>query len=51
LHSCDKAGLIFEHSIDSLFHQLLGGGPFMVGDLRKLRFLLRGEMNFHTLLG
>jgi hypothetical protein len=50
-HSSDKAGLIFEHSIHSFLHQLLGGRAVMVGDLRKLGFLLRSEMDFHTLLG
>jgi hypothetical protein len=28
---------------------LLGAGACIGGDLRKLRFLLRGEMHFHRL--
>ena len=48
LHSSDEAGLIFEHTTDSFLHQLLGGGAIMVRDLRKLRFLLGSEVNFHA---
>jgi len=33
----------------NLLHQLLGGRPSIGGHTRKLRFLLRSEMDFHRL--
>jgi hypothetical protein len=47
LHSCDEAGLIFEHPGNSILHQLLG--ILAVGDSQLLepRFDLGRKMDFH----
>jgi hypothetical protein len=38
LHSGDEAGLIFEHSGNSVLHQLLGILAVGIGHLLELRF-------------
>jgi hypothetical protein len=42
-----KAGDLLQQTQGGVFHQTLGVGPCLGGDLRKLRFLLRREMYFH----
>ena len=44
-----KVGFSLKQAQHNILHQLLGGGACIGGDLRKLRFLLRGEMYFHRL--
>jgi hypothetical protein len=42
-----QAGVFLQQTQSGVFHQALGVGPGFGSDLGKLRFLLRGEMNFH----
>ena len=48
LHSCDEAGLIFEHAGNSVFHELLGILAISKGHLLEPRFNLGREMYFHA---
>ena len=48
LHSCDEAGLIFEHAGNSVFHQLLGVLAIGRGHLLEPRFNVGREMYFHA---
>jgi len=44
-----EVGFSLKQAQHNILHQLLGAGACIGGDLRKLRFLLRGEMHFHRL--
>ncbi len=48
LHSCDEAALIFEHSSNSVFNQLLGVLAIGKGHLLEPRFNLGRKMYFHA---
>ena len=48
LHSCDEAGLIFEHPGNCVFHQLLGILAVGKGQLLESRFNIGREMYFHA---
>ena len=48
LHSCDEAGLIFEHAGNSVFHQLLSVFAIGRGHLLEPRFNVGREMYFHA---
>jgi DNA-binding PadR family transcriptional regulator len=43
-----KSGIFVKQTQSGLLYQSFGVGAFGSGDLRKLRFLLRGEMYFHS---
>ncbi len=49
LNGCAKACGFLHQTQSSVFHQTLGVSASTRGDLRKLSFLLRGEMHFHGL--
>jgi hypothetical protein len=44
----NKTGLIFEHAVDSVLHQLLDVFTVGKGHLLETRFSLRREMYFHA---
>jgi hypothetical protein len=46
-HGARKRASLFQQAQSGVLHQMLGIDTGMTGDLRKLRFLLRGEMYFH----
>lgn len=48
LHSCDEAGLIFEHAGNCVFNQLLGVLAVGRGHLPEPRFNVGREMYFHA---
>src|ERR1700733_3910281 len=48
LHPSYEAGLVFEHAINSLSHQLLGILSIGRGHFLEPRFDIRREMYFHT---
>jgi hypothetical protein len=48
LHSCDEAGLIFQHAGNSVFHQLLSVLAISRGHLLEPRFNVGREMYFHA---
>jgi hypothetical protein len=48
LHSCDEAGLTFEHTGNSVFHQLFGVLAIGRGNLLEPRFNVGREMYFHA---
>ena len=47
LYGGAKARVPFEQAQGNTLNQLLGIGAGLTGDLGKLRFLLRGEVDFH----
>ncbi len=44
-----EAGIFLKQAQSGILHQSLGVGACVGGNLRKLRFLLGGEMHFHRL--
>ncbi len=50
-HSCDEAGLIFEHAGNRVFHQLPGVLAIGKGQLLESHFNVGREMNFHPVQG
>jgi hypothetical protein len=48
-HGGAKPVFFFEQAQGGILHQMRGIGPCLGGNLRKLRRLLRGEINFHAL--
>src|ERR1700730_6174595 len=44
-----EAGIFLKQAQSGILHQSLGIGACLGGNLRKLRFLLGGEMHFHRL--
>jgi len=44
-----KLRILFDQAQGGILHQMLGIRTGMIGDLRKLSFLLRSEMDFHVL--
>jgi hypothetical protein len=47
-HGFDKAGVLFEQAQGGVLHQMRGIGAGLGGELRKLCFLLGGELYFHV---
>ncbi len=43
-----ETGIFLQQPYGGVFHKRLGIGSVMGRDLRKLRFLFRREMHFHT---
>ena len=43
-----KTGVFPQQPQGGIFHQLFSVGTTVIGNLRKLGFLLGSEMNFHT---
>ena len=48
LYCSTKLFILFQQSQGSIFHEVFGVNALMAGDLRKLRFLVRSERDFHT---
>jgi len=48
-YSGAEVGFLLKQAQRGIFHQALGVSARLGSDLRKLRFLLGGEMNFHRL--
>src|SRR6478609_1502307 len=48
LDSCAKAGLVFKHTGNSVFHQLFGVLAIGIGHLLETRFNVRREVHFHS---
>jgi hypothetical protein len=44
-----KSGFFLKQPQSGLLHEMFGVGSCVARDLRKLRFLLGGEMYFHSL--
>jgi len=48
LHASTKTGVVLQQPQGGILHQLFRVGAIVIGNLGKLRFLLGGEMDFHT---